>query len=160
MFFHINDILINFVGVNLPAESSTATNTKFQQMFCHTILESHKFIRTITKETSSVSLRDVARCLKMNKFFHEHFKLRHISDYTQTSKRRKTTKPIFSSLDDQAIALHSMLLALSHCYYYRLGKTHRNEYLQLLSSHVRETPKRVSAAILFYPLPQNLIFRR
>ena len=59
-------------------------------------------------EVSVVSLRDVARCIYIFEWFLQHFDVPRIEH-----------KP----LRDQYFLylIESMILALAHCYYYRLG---------------------------------------
>ena len=143
----ISYFILTDIDVNLPI-GKAATNPQFQQNFSRAILDSHNLIRKITNEPSSVSLRDVARCLKMNQFFHKHYHMqRERTDAGGDGSRGSKHLPL---LNDHAVASHSMLLALAHCYYYRLSKKNRDKYITLLSRYVRETPKGVSKSPFFF----------
>eukprot|EP00026_Physarum_polycephalum_P000016 Phypoly_transcript_00016.p1 GENE.Phypoly_transcript_00016~~Phypoly_transcript_00016.p1 ORF type:complete len:3661 (+),score=399.99 Phypoly_transcript_00016:3-10985(+) len=136
------------MNVNLP-HSRVAATRQFQQVFCRAILASHKFIRKITNEPSSVSLRDVSRCLKMNQFFHKHFQMQQsqadLEEYIPDNLRGYKSITV---LNENDAAMHSMLLSLAHCYYYRLSKKNRDEYIGLLASHANLTPKAISRVLV------------
>jgi hypothetical protein len=83
----------------------------FARYFGKIVQEAHNFLRNAAGgEVSTVSLRDVARCVKLfgwfRKFLHDKNDLRgHLAQ---------------DRLDGHALATKAFLLALSHCYYFRL----------------------------------------
>ncbi len=92
--------------------------------------------------SSSVSLRDVARCLQLFDWFKEHV-------YDLKSLRRSGVDPLvqavtglpsFNEVVRLPMALRVWFLALSHCYYSRLGHASlRRDYARLLAETGKST---------------------
>eukprot|EP01083_Nonionella_stella_P047379 126793_1 len=81
-----------------------------QQRLSDCIVSSQEFIRVVLKDTAFVSLRDIARCLKIFVFVYKRSQSQH-------------TKFV-----------DSMIEALALVYYFRLEDQHRREYNEHLSN--------------------------
>merc|ERR1719483_1152569 len=83
--------------------------------FCKCLVSSQKIVRKFFGgEVSVVSLRDVARCINIFSWFFKHFHMERINHENPRDKLYR-------------MLMESAVLALAHCYYYRLGGS-RKEY--------------------------------
>ena len=91
------------------------------------VVHSHEFLRRVNGgEVSVVSLRDVARCIKLFGWF-----------YTKLEDIRKASHPVPPPEEALQRALESMILALAHCYHFRLledvASGSRREYRETIT---------------------------
>eukprot|EP00468_Gymnochlora_sp_CCMP2014_P001514 CAMPEP_0167741726 /NCGR_PEP_ID=MMETSP0110_2-20121227/1016_1 /TAXON_ID=629695 /ORGANISM="Gymnochlora sp., Strain CCMP2014" /LENGTH=5340 /DNA_ID=CAMNT_0007625809 /DNA_START=69 /DNA_END=16091 /DNA_ORIENTATION=- len=105
-------------------------NTPFQDfvaVFAKLISASQEFVRKIhNDERSVVSLRDVARAVKVFCWFGEHF-ANHIG---QNDSKEKWGVFEFFNVEEVAkdYVRRAMIMSLSYCYHARLGRTDRKEF--------------------------------
>ena len=106
-------------------ELNETDKTEFARLFAHTVTESHAFIRKANGgEVSVVSLRDVARCIKLFKWFLcTSADIRRVVNEDQAAAAEEEGKE-WNPVDPAAMddATEAMILAIAHCYHFRLGE--------------------------------------
>eukprot|EP00808_Paulinella_micropora_P018549 g31673.t1 len=108
-------------------------NVTFRHGCAEAIIASQRYIReTYGGERSAVSLRDVVRCKKLFLWFLEHLpglEQQYLGD--KKGGHGSGDNPIVLDLDskeeDPPVQQSALVLALAHCYYYRLGRS-REQY--------------------------------
>jgi len=98
---------------SLREELGEVNMEHFLRYFGLLVQESHHFLRRAADgEPSVVSLRDVARCVKLFTWF-RHF-------LTEKSALREPGEPSPEVMSGANLSVKAFLLALAHCYYFRL----------------------------------------
>ena len=104
----------------------------FVELFAVMVGTAHDFIRKAHgEEVSVVSLRDVARCIKLFKWFFETAQRIHEVETEDAEAEDEDedgdgagAAAVVSAKDD---AVESMLLAVAHCYHFRLGEEGKHD---------------------------------
>ncbi|KNC55646.1 uncharacterized protein AMSG_01915 [Thecamonas trahens ATCC 50062] len=99
---------------------------EFVEVFAELICASQEFVRAVAGgERSTVSLRDVARCVKVYRWFGEHFS--RSADGWDLEEFFSVQKPARKAIRK------AVILSLAYCYHARLGRAHRREYRATVS---------------------------
>jgi len=119
----LEDGLVNEVHKGFFETRVTLTDFgEFVEVFAELICASQEFVRTLHGgERSVVSLRDVARCLRVYRWFGEHFASRNNAPWTLEDFC--SVKPNATSHIRKAV-----ILSLSYCYHARLPRDHRRQF--------------------------------
>ena len=103
-------------------ELSNAKLAVFSELFGSVMSHSHEFLRAVNGgEVSVVSLRDVARVIKLFRWFLDV--QARIRDYES-----KTGLAAITAASVEDCAVEAMSLAAAHCYYFRLEEKWRRKY--------------------------------
>ena len=119
---------------------------RFVRLFAEMVGRSHDFIRKAHgDEVSVVSLRDVARCIKLFQWFFDTIeKIRQVQREDAEDDEEEAATPTDSETQDAALskvdAVESMVLAVAHCYHFRLnedGRFTRREFRSVMEQLLR-----------------------
>jgi len=108
---YIRAIMVSELDSKLMEDMNCDLRDQFVEMMYH----SQEFVRQLLEE-SAVSLRDVKRCVRLFNWFVNHLR-----------KRDFSLRDLPTS---ETTIRDSIILALGHCYYYRLNLNHRKQYCE------------------------------
>ena len=124
-----------------PSKLSKRSEEDFVDLFAETVVNAHKFLRVCYDgEVSVVSLRDVVRCIKLFAWFKDS------GSKIKTISKDKRSRGENAQAAASEAALESMVLALCHCYHFRLmedppkGMRGRRDFKEALAA-VAKTSK-------------------
>jgi hypothetical protein len=105
------------------------------ELFLDLISESQDFIREITKEVSSCSLRDIERCLKLFLWFDK---------YTSSDSKCLIKGEFQTKTFEQLVNINNfIIICLGHVYYSRLPRKERNLYHFVIENKWKKLAKQV-----------------